>query len=88
MGVLGPRQAGPVAEAERCVGVAADANWPHQISTIHLNFLARQKHRLVPNAGFTKDFATLQLERMARKNTRARLIRSEIHHCVKLILLN
>lgn len=57
MGVLGPRRAGPVAEAERRVGVAADANWPHQISTIHLNFLARQKYRLVPTAKFMKDFA-------------------------------
>lgn len=59
MGVLGPRQADPVAEVERRVGVAADANWPHQISTIHLNFLACQKYRLVPSTRFTKDFGTL-----------------------------
>lgn len=68
MGVLSPRRAGPgCAEAERRVGVAADANWLHQISTIHLNFLTRQKCRLVPGAGFTKDFGALTAGNCAKK---------------------
>ena len=38
MGVFRPRRrVGPSAEAESRVGVATDANYPHQIPTIHLN---------------------------------------------------
>ena len=46
MGVFRPRRrVGPSAEAESRVGVATDANYPHQIPTIHLNSVPCQKNR-------------------------------------------
>ena len=44
---LGRRRVGLNAEAESRVGVATDANCPHQIPTIHLNFVPCQKRRHV-----------------------------------------
>lgn len=60
MGVFRPRRrVGPSAEAESRVGVATDANYPHQIPTIHLNSVACQKNRRLAPFRFAEGLARL-----------------------------
>lgn len=69
MGVFRPRRrVGPSAEAESRVGVATDANYPHQIPTIHLNSVACQKNRRLAPFRFAEGLARLTSRRISIDN--------------------